>query len=93
MPVIVIVVISTKIAVSRDLGTWATRKHNDSIEKLALISVLQIEGYISGALQIEPFFFAIIAMPIDSAYSMHNAMYFLLMHTILYQLVKIVEMF
>jgi hypothetical protein len=24
--------VSTKIAISQDLGTWATRKHNESIE-------------------------------------------------------------
>ena len=30
--VVVVVVVSTKIAISRGLGTWATSKHNESVE-------------------------------------------------------------
>jgi hypothetical protein len=39
--VIVVIVLSTKIAISRDIGTWVTHKHNESIEfreKLASVS-------------------------------------------------------
>jgi hypothetical protein len=51
---VVVVAMSTKITISRDLATWATDKHNQSIKfggKLSSMHVLQIDGYSTRASQ------------------------------------------
>ena len=56
--VIVVVVVSTKIAISRDVGVKATRKYNESIEfgkKLASVCVKSRDTVGPRASQIVPF--------------------------------------
>ena len=74
---VVFVIVSTKIALSRDLGTWATRMHNESVkfgEKLVNFQCVSNQGTQSTSVILNSaFLLAIIATPIDSAHSMHNA--------------------
>ena len=70
--VFVIVVVSTKITIYRDLGTWATRTHLELIEfgeKLASICLNRETR--STSVRNIAFFLAIIATPMNN--SMHNA--------------------
>jgi hypothetical protein len=62
--VVVVVVVVQKITTSRDLGVWATRKHNESIEfgeKLASVCFKSRDTLLTNSV----FLLGIIAMPID----------------------------
>ena len=72
--VIVVVVVVTKIAISRCLGTYATRKHNESVafgKKQA-----SNRGSWSTSVTNSAFLLAFITTPIDSAHSMHAGLVF-----------------
>ena len=76
---VVVVVVSTKIAIYRDLGTWATRKHRESINLAK--NWLQYVSNRSTSVRNSAFFLAIVATPMSNAYSMHTGLCFLLMRT------------
>ena len=78
-----VVVMSTKIAISRDV--W-TRKHNQLGEKLVYVSN---RGIRSMSATNSVFLSATVATPIDSAHSVHNAYRLCAANN---ELVKIVEM-
>jgi hypothetical protein len=70
LSVVVVVVVTQKISISRDLGTSATRKPNQLIgfdEKLASVCIKSKETVHKRLIVF------LLATPIDSAYSMYNA--------------------
>ena len=71
----VIVGVSTKITIlSQDLGTQVTRKHNESIESdKNWLRYASNQGTQSMSVTNAAILLAIVAMPIDSAYSIHDA--------------------
>ena len=71
--VVVVVVVSTKITISRDVGIQGTRKHSQSNSAKNWLQCTSNQGIWSTIVRNGAFMLAIVAAPIDSAYSMHNA--------------------